>query len=174
MGSQTIILKGKKENLVIDPEKESGSRIIIYTDPKKDIYGLASDKVIIKGPGEYEIGGVEILGVKGAYAISIDGVKVGILANTGEELNDKKKEKIGEVDVLICPVDGDNKITKVLAKEWGANYIVPRNYRTEDGALKKFLDDFDNEGAEEIDSIKVDRESLPEGTEVVLLKSMNN
>jgi len=57
-----------------------------------------------------------------------------------------------------------------LAKKWGANYLIPVGYIEKDNNLVKFLDEVDAEGQEEIDFLKVEKENLPDGMEVVVLK----
>ena len=59
-----------------------------------------------------------------------------------------------------------------LAKKWGANYLIPINYN--DDELKKFLSETDNEGTESTEGLKVDKDSLPDGLEVVVLRNGRN
>lgn len=175
-GESRIYLKGKKENVWINPGKEEfegkggEARIIIFTEKQENFVklGRENDKVIINGPGEYEIGGVEINGVNSMYAITMDGIKIVVMGKTEGEITDKKKEKLEEADVLlisICPTALD------IAKKSAANYIVPVEYENNEKELKLFLDAFDKENLEAVESLKVDKENLPEGVEVVLLKT---
>jgi predicted ThiF/HesA family dinucleotide-utilizing enzyme len=93
-----------------------------------------------------------------------------------EMLTDKKIERINAVDVMVVSIGGGNKVTYKsmidLAKRRGVNYLVPTNYQDDD--LKKFLDETDNEGKEAIESLKVDKDGLPDGLEVVVLKDGRN
>lgn len=180
LGSQSVLLKGKKESVLINPSKEenkTNSRIIVFTD-KSEKNEIDKEKVFIKGPGEYEIGGVEIKGwgideKNLIYVIEVDGVIIGIIGKCDELLSDKMIEKINGIDVLIASINEtklNGKALHDLAKKWGANYLVPINYKPGDEILKKFLDDVDEEGLEAIDTLKVDRDNLPDGLEVSLLK----
>jgi len=175
-GGSKIYLRGKKENVWINPEKEefegkeNGARIIIFTEKQGNFVklGKENDRVIINGPGEYEIGGVEINGVNSMYALSLDGVKIVVVSKVEGEITEKKKEKLEEADVLfisMCPAAVD------IAKKSAANYIVPVDYENDEKELKIFLDAFDSENLQAVESLKVDKESLPEGVEVVLLKT---
>ena len=58
-----------------------------------------------------------------------------------------------------------------IAKKSAANYVIPIEFEDKDEELKKFLDIFDSENLESIESLKVERENLPETMEVVLLKT---
>lgn len=101
--------------------------------------------------------------------MEMDGVKIVTVDRIEEELSEKKKEKLEEADVLL--IDIDQKAAEI-AKKSAANYVIPVGYSgSEDKNLKEFLDAFDKEGLESLEELKVERESLPEGMEVVLLKT---
>jgi hypothetical protein len=177
----SALIKGKKESVLINPgsdllEKDKSSRIVIFTDNSINISNFLGEKIVVAGAGEYEIGGVEIWGsdVEGnntIYDIKVDGVSVMVLGKLQEVLSDKKIEKIEGIDVLIAPVMiGDKisfKLVKDWAKKWGANYLIPVG---DEENLKKFLDDADEEGLESVDSLRVEKENLPDGLELKLLK----
>lgn len=179
-------IKTKKELVVVNPseeylrDKKFGGRIVIYTSQQENGVRYGEDGIVkIAGGGEYEIGGVEVVGISGGekervYTLAADGIVVGILGNLKEMLSDKKKERINSVDVLVFDIDEKEGITEKeiikLAKDWGANYLIPMATGKDSVKLKKFLDETDNEGLEEVEVLKVERESLPEGVEVVLLK----
>lgn len=186
LDKKSVFLKGKKENVLIDPTKEilNGgkfpSRIVAYTSNEMG-YELANDKVILQGPGEYEVGGVEILGINGGneqtiYTFSVDNVLVCVIGELMEPLSDKKIEKINNVDVLITSIKSrkgvDNKLILDWAKKWGANYLIPVDYEEGNEDFKKFLDDTDMEGAETLDLLKVEKDNLPDGMEVKILKKI--
>ena len=177
----SALIKGKKESVLINPssdllEKDKVSRVVVFTDNSLNISNFLGEKIVVAGAGEYEIGGVEIWGSdieggKTVYDIKIDGISVMILGELKEALSDKKVERIEGIDVLMAPVMiGDKvsfKIIKDWAKKWGVNYLIPVG---DEENLKKFLDDADEEGIEAIDSLKVDKENLPDGLELKLLK----
>ena len=68
LNDSTIYLKGKKESVLINPNEEMRkdskyqSRIFLFTADKYDGMGFTGDNILIRAPGEYEIGGVEING----------------------------------------------------------------------------------------------------------------
>lgn len=176
IGENSIYIKGKKENVWINPtksdflSKNEPGRICIFTEKERNFVKLGEEmeKVIICGPGEYEIGGVEISGINAMYALTIDGVKVVTVGKLDGEISDRKKEKLEEADILLLEMS-PNSVE--IAKKSAANYLVPVNYEKEEKELKTFLDAFDKENLEKVDSLKVDKENLPESVEVVLLKT---
>jgi hypothetical protein len=174
---------GKKESVLINPSEEilkkTVSRVVLFNKPVEGGLLTRDDKVLIVGPGEYEVGGIEINGLSdGAsgviYSVVIDGVSIAILGQFNGELSDKKIEKIGSADVLLADIAGygetQGKSLMKLAKSWGANYVVPYGMVADSAELKGLLNVSDNEGLEPVVSLKIDKDNLPEGVEMVLLK----
>ena len=186
--NQSAYLKGKKENVLINPSKEMrgdskySSRIFLFTSEKYDGMGFEGDKILIRAPGEYEVGGVEINGYNSGndntlYIIHIDGVKIVFLGDLDEALSDKRIEKIDSTDVLMAPVlikdSASAKLVLDWAKKWGVNYLIPMGYSDENkNYLDKFLDQADQEGLEAIECLKVDKDDLPDGLELKVLKKV--
>jgi len=185
--NQSIYLKGKKENVLVNPAKEVRndskypSRIFLFTSEKYDGMGFDGDKILIRAPGEYEVGGVEINGYNSGndsilYVLYIDGIKLVFLGDLEESLSDKRIEKIDSADVLIAPVlikdSASGKLVLDWAKKWGVNYLIPMGYDKNKDALDKFLDQADQEGLEAIESLKVDKDDLPDGLELKVLKKV--
>lgn len=185
--NQSVYLKGKKENVLINPAKEVRndskypSRIFLFTSEKYDGMGFDGNKILIRAPGEYEVGGVEINGYNSGndntlYILYIDGIKLVFLGDLEETLSDKRIEKIDSADVLISPVlikdSTSGKLVLDWAKKWGVNYLIPVGYDQNKDALDKFLDQADQEGLEAIESLKVDKDDLPDGLELKVLKKV--
>jgi len=185
--NQTIYLKGKKENILINPSEKKRddakypSRIFLFTAEKYDGMGFTGDKILIRAPGEYEVGGVEIdgysVGENTIYIIHMDGIKIVFLGDLSESLSDKRIEKIDSADVLLAPVlikdSNSGKLVLDWAKKWGINYLIPTGYSDEDKTnLNKFLDQADREGLDPVESLKVDKDDLPDGMELKVLKKV--
>src|SRR5258708_12545507 len=104
------------------------------------------DSYEIRGPGEYEVAGVSVIGVptfhdaqKGAkhgrntvYLIEIDDVRVCHLGDLGHALDDAEAEAISAPDVLLGPVGGHTSINAAQAAEivrqLDPPYVAPMNY----------------------------------------------
>lgn len=186
--NNSVYLKGKKENILINPSEKRRddakypSRIFLFTAEKYDGMGFSGDKILIRAPGEYEVGGVEINGYSAGgentfFIVNIDGIKVVFLGDLDEALSDKRIEKINSADVLFAPVlikdDLSGKSVLGWAKKWGVNYLIPIGYDDEDNTnLDKFLDQVDQEGLEAVESLKVDKNDLPDGLELKVLKKV--
>jgi len=185
--NQSVYLKGKKENVLVNPSKERRddarypSRIFLFTAEKYDGMGFDGDKILIRAPGEYEVGGIEINGYNSGnentlYIVNIDGIKIVVLGDLDEAISEKRIEKIDSADVLLAPILIKESLSAKLvldwAKKWGVNYLIPMGYGEDKSNLDKFLDQADQEGLEAIESLKVDKDDLPDGLEVKVLKKV--
>lgn len=186
LGALGLMIKGKNETVLVDAglsdSEKIKSRVLVYTSGSFSVDDLVKlgEKVVVRGVGEYEIGGVSIVGVgnglgRTAYKIEVDGSTVGVLGEKMIELKEKKMEKLEGIDVLVASVAIESKELKSLAKKLGVNYLVPVGYEeAEEEKMKTFLDFFDQEGLVAVPSLKIDRSVLPEGMEIVLLKKMDS
>jgi L-ascorbate metabolism protein UlaG (beta-lactamase superfamily) len=103
---------------------------------------------LIDGPGEYEVGGISILGYpsfhddkKGEkrgkntlYVIEAQDIRMLHLGDLGHKLSDKLLEDIGEINILMIPVGGEYTIGSRLAaevvREIEPNITIPMHYQT--------------------------------------------
>lgn len=183
--NQSIYFKGKKENVFVNSnevnrkDSKYPSRIFLFTADKYDGMGFEEERILIRAPGEYEVGGIEINGYNTGnentmYVFVIDGIKIVVLGELEEVLSDKRIEKIDSADVLLAPVlikdSPSGKSVLDWAKKWGVNYLIPIS--SDKDKLDKFLDQVDQEGLEAIESLKVDKDDLPDGLEIKVLKKV--
>lgn len=150
---------------------------------------------IIDHPGEYEVNGVSVFGVKTdhdahggvergvnhVFTIFLDELKICHLGDLGHELTTEQLAEIGAVDIVLCPVGGvfsiDPKQAVATIQALEPSYIIPMHYKTPKHDEKVFgdlstLEDFLKEyGAEVTPEAKltVTKDKLPEETEVVVL-----
>jgi L-ascorbate metabolism protein UlaG (beta-lactamase superfamily) len=140
----------------------------------------------IRGPGEYEIGGVFLTGVatnegKDAnvvYIFDYDGVTVAHLGDMHAVPSRTQVEAFGTVDVLLAPVGGGNALTAAKAAEVIAliepGIVVPMHYKVEGSKLKlnplkQFLQEMGLTKEKAEASLKVTSSSVPDETKVVVL-----
>ena len=85
VGGNSIKLKGKQATFVVDPvekmPKTSADAIILLNGSRNIDVGRVTDyRIIIDGPGGYEVGGVKISGTKTSketlYKLSIDNISI--------------------------------------------------------------------------------------------------
>jgi len=178
-GRDSILIKGKKEAVWFNPRKGdidglSGEvKVIIFKDAESNFLGLNSKSgVVIWGPGEYEVAGIEIWGTRIGeggvmYILQLERTKVGWLSTLDVEITDKKKEKLSECDLLIVPGLGKIKDIWEKTKGLGESYLLITGLSTD--SQKELLDLADREDLAPLEKLIISSENLPEVTEVVLL-----
>lgn len=64
VNSASVKLKGKNASVVVDPSVKIDAEIVILTNPSdtSSVEKVEGKRLIIAGPGEYEVGGVSITG----------------------------------------------------------------------------------------------------------------
>jgi L-ascorbate metabolism protein UlaG (beta-lactamase superfamily) len=150
---------------------------------------------VIKGPGEFEIGGVFITGVQtdgaGAakkgrdqiantlYVFDYEGITVAHLGDLRQVPSQTEVEALGTVNVALVPVGGGGGLNASKAAEVVSllepNIVIPMHYATPEAkvtldALGKFLKEMGLGKQESQPSLKVSRTGLPEETHVVVLE----
>jgi L-ascorbate metabolism protein UlaG (beta-lactamase superfamily) len=149
----------------------------------------------IRGPGEYEVAGVSVIGVstfhdseKGAkhgrntvYLIEIDDVRVCHLGDLGHKLDDAEAEAVASPDVLLVPVGGQTAINGAQAAEvvrqLEPRYVVPMHYaipglKLQLDPIDRFLKEMGVTASEPQPKLSVQRSSVSEyETKVVVLEA---
>jgi L-ascorbate metabolism protein UlaG (beta-lactamase superfamily) len=140
---------------------------------------------IINGPGEYEIKGVNILGIADAentlYNIEIDGIKVSHLGFLNKDLDNGKMALINEPDVVLIPVGGgavlDAEKAMKLINKIEPSVAIPMLYNIKGLKIKRApLSVFLKEsGAKESPQLKLTlkkKDLVEEETKIVILEKV--
>jgi len=156
------------------------------------VQGIGGEPRVIPGPGEYEIGGVLIIGIatfhdgeggknrgkNTVYLMEIDEVSVCHLGDLGHVLTTDQVEEMGNVDVLLLPVGGISTINAATAAEvirqLEPKVVIPMHYKTEAlnrelEPVERFLKEIGVKEANYQPKLSLTRSSLPDSTEVILL-----
>jgi L-ascorbate metabolism protein UlaG (beta-lactamase superfamily) len=143
---------------------------------------------VLDGPGEYEVRGVLIHGVrtfrddsKGgdrgrgvAFVAELDGIHIVHLGDIGHLLNEEKLGQIGSVDVACVPIGGALSATKAaeLVAKLDPKIVIPMPLVDDPAALSTFLHEMGVTAAPEpVSKLAVTISSLPEEVTTVLLES---
>ena len=203
LGHSCFKLKGKQATVITDPFSPGigytlgkvSAEIVTVSHPHAGhsyVQGIGGEPRIIKGPGEYEAGGVLTVGVhtyhdneKGAqrgkntaFVIDVDDVMICHLGDLGHVLTAEQVAEIDGVDVLLIPVGGVSTIDAVQAaqivRQLEPKIVIPMHYKTE--ALKRELETVDRflkeMGVKEAvpqPKLTVNKNSLPLTMQVVVL-----
>ena len=117
-------IKGKQGSIIVDPRKslrgkvESDAILIFDKREKYDDTKVEGYRVIINGPGEYEISGIKVsaskLGANVIYQLYVDNVDI-ILAFASSI--EKAKEKLSDHHILILLMDEKIDFSTLVALE---------------------------------------------------------
>ena len=153
-GGNGVVITTKKSTLVVDPKL---SVIGLKDIATKDMVEVATEarfatnhkdaRILIEGPGEYEIGDFAIRGVRATrhldtsadepiatlYRIEIGDVRIAVVGNIAPQLSEDQLEGLGVIDILILPVGGggytlDATSAASVVRQIDAKVIIPTSY----------------------------------------------
>lgn len=147
----------------------------------------------ITAPGEYEIGGVFIIGIQMRpkkaskanprsnmlYVFDFDGLTVVHLGDLAYVPSQAQIEDLGTVDIALVPVGGGGALSPSQASEVISliepSIVVPMHYKTgaielKLGSIKRFLSEMGISEKEALPSLKISKSGLSEDTQVVVLE----
>jgi L-ascorbate metabolism protein UlaG (beta-lactamase superfamily) len=180
----------------MDPGKLRAEVVTISCDDPAHNYlkAIRGKAFEITGPGEYEIGGVFITGVRingskkksspeglrnTVYVIDYGGLTVAHLGELNSVPSQTEVEGLGEVNIALVPIGGETSLNAAKAAEvislLEPSIVIPMHYGMSDSLIKldplsKFLKEMGLTSVETEESIKLASSStLPEETRVMVL-----
>jgi L-ascorbate metabolism protein UlaG (beta-lactamase superfamily) len=203
LGHACFRIKGSQSVVITDPfPPDLGYKLgdptadvvtISHWHPSHSYYqGIRGEPRLVKGPGEYEIAGVLILGlgtyhdsVKGqtrgkntVYLMEVDGLAVCHLGDIGHILGDEAIEEMGNVDILMLPVGGVSTISPAMAAEIirkvEPKVVIPMHFKTPATArdlepVDNFLKEMGMGQIEPRPKLNISKSNLPISTQVFVL-----
>jgi L-ascorbate metabolism protein UlaG (beta-lactamase superfamily) len=203
LGHSCFRIKGSQAVVITDPfspdsgyslGRQTADIVTVSHQHPSHAYtqGISGEPRIIKGPGEYEISGVLIIGIatfhdtqggqtrgkNTVYVMEIDGVTLCHLGDLGHVLTSEQVEEIGDIDVLLLPVGGVSTINAAMAAEvirqLEPKAVVPMHYKTpllkrELDPVETFLKEMGMDQIEPRPKLSVTKSNLPLSTQVFLL-----
>lgn len=131
--------------------------------------------LVIKGPGEFEVGGVFVYGISSApntiYRIETREMVLAHLGGLTHALTDKEIELLENVDVLFVPVGKD---AVKIVNELEPRIVIPMHFKMPDfketlEPVEKFIKELGIK-AETVDKLKLTKKDLPqEETKVFIM-----
>jgi len=150
-GHSCVRLRGREMTAVVAPPQTAlpglakGTQgIIVRTEGETDPERLRARNGEIQevcGPGEFEIGGVSILGLAAGETtvmrVSVDDVRVVLAGRLRRQLTEEEIDSLGHVDVLVIPVGGGDALGAIdaakLVNAVEPSIVVPARYGFGDG-----------------------------------------
>lgn len=168
LGSKSLKLKSKKTTLVVNPtadisKTEAEGLLLLGDYGEKNISKVEGYRIVISGPGEYEVGGTKISAIKSgdklAYLVDLDNVKV--LIGEGKSI-ENSYDKIDNCNILV--VNADNEFDYTALSKAEPNAILIYGDKKDDVAKSLGKD-----SPEKINKFSTTLEKLPEDLQVYLL-----
>jgi len=157
------------------------------------VKGVKGDPYVIDGPGEFEIGGVFITGlrtdrkqkdtqariVNTLYLIEYDGINIIHVGDMQQVPTQTEVESLGPVHIALVPVGGKGALNAAKASDvislFEPNIVIPMQYETQDSKIElepisKFLKEMGLSEVVTEPSLKINNSSsLPDETQVIVL-----
>jgi L-ascorbate metabolism protein UlaG (beta-lactamase superfamily) len=200
-GANCIVVNTKQVRITIDDNltelgvngPTKAGDVVLFTN-KSEIPKVET-KLVIDGPGEYEVAGISIKGMSvrahmdtvdqktaTLYKITADDLNLVVTGHIYPELTENELETIGLVDILCVPVGGngytlDPAGALSIIKKIEPKLVIPTNYA--DKALKytvpqQSLDEALNtlaiEPRETISRLKIKASDLSDALQLVVLE----
>lgn len=165
LSPKSIRIKGKHGSLITDPtNKTSGANGVILLENRSDVLPNVEDAVVISGPGEYELAGIKITGIKTnagtIFSIRVDRVEV-LLGKAGELAKDYTKVK--EHNIVV--IDVDTVVDPSFVTSLATNVIILYGEKAEEVMKQLAPDTFKRET-----KYQSTLEKLPSEIEQILLQ----
>jgi L-ascorbate metabolism protein UlaG (beta-lactamase superfamily) len=205
LGYSCFRLKGKNTTVITDPFPPTlgyslgkpTARVVTVSHSHADhsyVEAFESDTKVINRPGEYEVGGILIIGLptfhdaengarlgkNNVFAIEVDDINICHLGDLGHPLSSDQIEELGNIDVLLVPVGGGDTISAsqaaALVRSVEAKIVIPMHYKTltlskQMDGVDKFLKEMGITESVPQPKLVVSKSSLPLTTQVVVLNA---
>ena len=205
LGHSCFRLRGREAAIVTDPcAKSTGysvgrpaADIVTVSHDHaghNNVAAVAGSPLVVQGPGEFEIAGVLIMGIrtyhddeKGerlgknvAYVLELDDLRVCHLGDLGHVPTPEQVEELSGIDILLAPVGGNNTIGAAAAVETVSllepKLVLPMHYQTPAAKaqldpLDRFLKEMGAPSAleERQAKLSITKSTLPHETKVLVL-----
>jgi L-ascorbate metabolism protein UlaG (beta-lactamase superfamily) len=201
LGHGCFRLRGRDATVVTDPappttgyriSRVAADVVTQSSDSAESSYrqALTGEPKFISGPGEYEIAGVLITGIRTAhdpqssdrrnvaYVLDLDDVRICHLGSITHPPSTEDVEILGGADVLIVPVGGGKVFDAQSAAETVSmlepKIVIPMQFKTESSTgdlqpLDRFLKEMGAESKTPESRLTLTKSNVPSATSVVVL-----
>jgi hypothetical protein len=166
-GEDTLKIKSKKVNLAIDPREKISkfdAEAVLLTEGVFDASRINDYRVIIDGPGEYEVSGLKISGIKsdGGIIYELISDNTNILVAKASVLEKIPTDKLDDYKIVVINVDSELNQSVIIAME--PRVVILYGQNKKEGAKK-----IGSESIPVSSKISLSEDKLPEELEVMLL-----
>ncbi|MDX2162396.1 MAG: MBL fold metallo-hydrolase [bacterium] len=189
-GKLSVITDPFSESIGLGAPKLKGDIVTVSHDVPghHHIAAVKGEPYLVRGAGEYEIGGVFVTGIAMhnedtgvpniAYVVDFDGLTVLHLGDLNHVPSQSVVQEMGQVNALLIPVGGGGGLRAAQAAEVVAlfepYYVIPMHYEQpglafELDPVEKFLKAMGVSKAQEAETLRISASDQPEQPQVVVL-----
>lgn len=208
LGHAAVRVRTRQAAVVMDPTDRSGG--LDMARPAGDIAtisrlehphhnhvkGIKGDPIVVSGPGEYEILGVQIEGIRALWPVDpevedavpeattlficqAEDMSVAHLGGLGQPPTAPQAEELAGVDILILPIALPGGLDPAgaarVARAIEPKMVIPVGYRPDASGdseeLKAFLEAIGTEPEEAVSRLTVNRRNLGDTRRIAVLES---
>ena len=194
-GMATVVTDPYSPNLGLPPLKLKADLVTVSHDAPGHnfVKGIKGQRLVIQGPGEFEVGNVFVTGITMApqeqrkngagpntlYLFDFDGLTVAHLGDLSYVPSQSQIEDLGTVDVALVPVGGGGALAPGEAAEIirliEPSIVIPMHYKTgaetlKLGSVSRFLSEMGLSKLQPQPDLKVTKSALSDSTQVLLLE----
>ncbi|HEX9675498.1 MAG TPA: MBL fold metallo-hydrolase [Anaerolineales bacterium] len=194
-GMATVVTDPYSPNLGLPPLKLKADLVTVSHDAPGHnfVKGIKGQRLVIQGPGEFEVGNVFVTGISMAsqenrkngagpntlYLFDFDGLTVAHLGDLSYVPSQSQIEDLGAVDVALVPVGGGGALAPGEAAEIISliepSIVIPMHYKTgaetlKLGSVSRFLSEMGLSKLQPQPDLKVTKSALSDSTQVLLLE----
>lgn len=152
-GANAVVIKTKNAVLVTDPrlsivglkDIKINNAIELATEARFALNDENS-RLLIEGPGDYEVGDFLIHGIAATrhidsdsselstiYSVQIDDIRIAVIGNIAASPSDDQIEELGMIDIVILPVGGggytlDGVSASTIVRSINPKLVIPIHY----------------------------------------------
>ena len=204
-GHACFRLKDRVSTLVTDPFDKSLGLVLprvvadIVTVSNQSphhncVSAVKGDSKVVDSPGEYEIGGTFVTGVRmidkdnsetngrpqnNVFVVYMDNMAICHMGDLTHVPTQRQVEDMGNIDILLIPVAGKKALSAAQAAEVISliepYIVIPMHYSVsginiELDTVDKFLKEMGVAQVDPVSALKITKSTLPEETQIVLLE----
>lgn len=159
-----VRIKGKQTTFLLDPQEKSNTSPTLLLGIGSEQASIADAPVVIAGPGEYEIGGIKVTGIRSEsdmlYTMKVDGIDIlfGKIAAL-----DKMQHKLKEHNIIVALCD--TEISAAFLTSLASNVVMVYGEKAE-----TIMQSFGKDNIQRMSKFASTADKLPSEVETILLQ----
>ena len=192
-----VVIDPTDKSSGVDMARPTGDIVLISRDNEHHnfVSGIKGTPFVINGPGEYEVGGVQVQGIRSRwiaseentfepttiYVLQAEDMKVVYLGGLNENPDPRQVQVCSNADILIVPIELPDGLRPQnmarIVRSLEPKMVIPIAYHIEkkekdkDNVLDSFVNEMGVEVEDAVQRLNLQRRNIGDKTRIVLLNS---